>query len=193
VTHIAYLSLFGDVKTIKLIVLQSAISAALVCAQFAVAEHGTHAGDKQLDATMAAAVIVVHAFFNVFVVAVCTCLILWALAALVIGMLAAGAMQMTQLVKLNVLKEGLAITPRVLVARATSFKAATIAIVSRPAIVSVPATALFTAPVARVMLLALQEPLELLPVGLFKLIVKLALGSQTKLLVIDTSSGGSSH
>ncbi len=46
VTHIAYLPLLGDVKTIKMIILWSAIPAALVCAQFAVAEHGTHAGDK---------------------------------------------------------------------------------------------------------------------------------------------------
>ncbi len=34
------------------------------------------------------------------------------------------------------------------------------------------------------MLLALQEPPELLSVALFKLMAKLALGSQTKLLVI---------
>jgi hypothetical protein len=34
------------------------------------------------------------------------------------------------------------------------------------------------------MLLALQEPLELLSVALFKLMAKLALGSQTKLLVV---------
>jgi hypothetical protein len=37
VTHIAYLPLLGDVKTIKMIVLWSAIPAALVCAQFAIA------------------------------------------------------------------------------------------------------------------------------------------------------------
>jgi hypothetical protein len=61
VTHIAYLPLLGNVKTIKMIVLWSAIPAALVCAQFAVAEHGTCAGDKQLVvATVAAAIMVVH-------------------------------------------------------------------------------------------------------------------------------------
>ncbi len=46
VTHIAYLPLLGDVKTIKMIVLQRAIPATLACTQFAVAEHGTRAGDK---------------------------------------------------------------------------------------------------------------------------------------------------
>jgi hypothetical protein len=61
VTHIAYLPLFGDVKTIKMIVLQSVIPAALVCAQFAVAKRGTRAGDKQLVvATMVAAAVVVY-------------------------------------------------------------------------------------------------------------------------------------
>jgi hypothetical protein len=39
-------------------------------------------------------------------------------------------------------------------------------------------------PAARVMHLALQEPLKLLSVALFKLMAKLMLGSQTKLLVI---------
>ena len=66
-THIAYLPLLGDVKTIKMIVLQSAIPNALVCTQFTVAECRTCAGDKQLAvATVAAAVMVVHvvgAFF----------------------------------------------------------------------------------------------------------------------------------
>ncbi len=54
---------------------------------------------------------------------------------------------------------------------------------SRLAIASRPATALVMPPAARVVLLALQEPLELLPVALFKLMAKLALGSQ-KLLVV---------
>jgi hypothetical protein len=44
-----------------MIVLRSAIPAALVCAQFAVAECGTHAGDKQLVvSTVAVAIMVVH-------------------------------------------------------------------------------------------------------------------------------------
>jgi hypothetical protein len=80
VTHIPYLPLFGDVKTIKMIILQSAIPTALVCSQFAVAERGTCAGDKQLViATMVAAVMVVHVvgmLFNIVVVVVCARLIL---------------------------------------------------------------------------------------------------------------------
>jgi hypothetical protein len=99
-THIAYLSLLGDVKTIKMIVLWSGIPAALICTQFTVAEHGACAGDKQLIvATMAAAVMVVYvvgAFFNVDVVVVCVCLILWVLVALVVGILAVGAMRMAR-------------------------------------------------------------------------------------------------
>ncbi len=46
VTHIVYIPLLGDVKTIKMIVLWSVIPAAFVHAQFAIAEHGTRAGDK---------------------------------------------------------------------------------------------------------------------------------------------------
>jgi hypothetical protein len=46
VTHSAYLPLLGDVKTIKMIVLQSAIPTALVCTQYTVAERGTRAGAK---------------------------------------------------------------------------------------------------------------------------------------------------
>jgi hypothetical protein len=127
---------------------------------------------------------VVGAFFNVVVVVVCACLILWVLAALVVGMLAVGAMQMAWLVKLTILEGGLAIPARVLVAGAMSFEAGTIAVSSGPAIASRPATLLVLVPVARVMLLALQEPLELLPVAFFKLMAKLALGSQTKLLIV---------
>ncbi len=127
---------------------------------------------------------VVGAFFNVVVVVVCACLILWILAALVVGMLAVGAMQMARLFKLTVLGGGLAIPARVLVAGATSFKMATIAVASRPAIASRPATLFITPPEARVMLLALQEPLEFLSVALIKLMANLALGSQTKLLVV---------
>ncbi len=85
-----------------MIVLRSAIPAALVCAQFSIAGHGTRAGDKQLVvATVAAAITVVHIvgmFFNVVVAVVCACLILWVLAALVVGMLDVGAMQMARLV-----------------------------------------------------------------------------------------------
>ncbi len=127
---------------------------------------------------------VLGVFFYIVVVVVCACLILWVLAALIVGMLAVGIMQMARLVTLTILGGGLAIPARVLVARATSFEAATIAIVSRPAIAIRSATSLLTPPAARVMLLALQEPLELLPVALFKLMAKLALGSQMKLLVV---------
>ncbi len=68
---------------------------------------------------MAAVVMVVHlvgAFFNVVNVVVCTCLILWVLAALVVEMLAVGTMQMAWPVKLTILGKGLAIPARVLVA-----------------------------------------------------------------------------
>ncbi len=122
--------------------------------------------------------------FNIVVVVVCTCLILWFLVALIVGMLAVGAMQMARPVKLTVLVGGLAIPARVLVAGAMSFAAATIAVASRPVVASKPATTLVMPPEARVMLLALQEPLEFLSVALFKLIAKLALDSQTKLLVV---------
>ncbi len=170
-----------------MIVLRSAIPAALVCAQFVVAGSGALAGDKQLVvATMAAAVMVVHlvgAFFNVVVAVVCACLILRVLAALVVEMLAVGTMQMARPVKVTILEGGLAIPMRILVGGATSFKAATIAVAGRPAVATRPATLLILVPVARVMLLAIQEPLELLSVALFKLMMKLALGSQTKLLV----------
>ncbi len=188
VTHIAYLPLLGDVETIKMIVLLSAIPATFVRTQFTVTGCKTCAGDKQLVvATAAVAVMVVHvmgAFFNVDVAVVCACLILRILAALIVGMLAVGAMQMAQPVKLTVFKGGLAISTRVLVAGVTSFEAATITIASRPAVASRHATLLVLVPAARVMLLALQEPLELLSAALFKLMAKLALGSQTKLLVV---------
>ncbi len=101
----------------------------------------------------------VGAFFNVAVVVVCTCLILWVLAALVVGMLAVGAMQMAWPDKLTVLRGGLAIPTRVLVAGVMSSEAATIAVASRPAVSSRPATLLAMPPAARVMLSALQEPL----------------------------------
>jgi hypothetical protein len=90
-----------------MIVLRSAILAALVCAQFAIAERGTRAGDKRLVvATVMAAVMVVHvvgAFFNVVDVVVCACLILSVLVAPIIGILAVGTMQMAWLVKLIVI------------------------------------------------------------------------------------------
>ena len=108
----------------------------------------------------------------------------WVLAALIVGMLAVGTMQMAWPVKLTVLKGGLVNPTRVLVAGATSFEAATIAVVSRPAVASRPATSLVLVPAARVMLSALRELLELLSVALFKLMAKLALGSRTKLLII---------
>jgi hypothetical protein len=134
VTHIAYLPLLGDMKAIKMIVLWSAVSPPLIHAQIAVTECGTRARDKQLViATIAATVVVVHgvgAFFNIVLVVVHACLILWVLTALVVGMLAVNAMQMAWLVELTDLGRGLAITARVLVAGATSFKAAMIAIVS---------------------------------------------------------------
>jgi hypothetical protein len=79
---------------------------------------------------MAATIMVVHimgSFFNVVVVVVCACLILWVLAALIVGMLAVGAMQMARPLKLIVLGGGLASPMRVLVAGATSFEMATIA------------------------------------------------------------------
>ena len=66
----------------------------------------------------------------------------------------------------------------------TSFKAATIAVASRPAVDSRPAIALVMPRTAVVALSAFQEPLELLSVALFKLMAKLALGSQTKLLIV---------
>ncbi len=172
-----------------MIVLWSAISAALVHAQIGFTERGTCARDKQLViATMVAAIMVVHivgTFFNNDVgVVVCTCLILWVLMALVVGMLAVDTMQMAQLVELTVLGRGLAITVRVLVARATSFKAATIPVTSRPVVASRPAIAFVMPHMAVVALSAFQEPLELLPVALFELVMMLALGSRTKLLVV---------
>jgi hypothetical protein len=188
VTHIAYLPLFGDVKAIKMIVLQSAISAALFCAQIPITECRTQARDKQLViTTMAATIIVVHivgALFNLVAVAVCVCLILRILTALVIGMLAVDAMQMAWLVELTLIGRGLMITPRVLVARATSFKVATIAVASRPAIATRPAIVLVMPCTAVVVLLAFQEPLGLFPVTLIKLVAKRMLGSRTKLLIV---------
>ncbi len=164
VTHIAYLPLFGDVKAIWMIVFRSAISAVLVCTQIAVTECGACARDKQLIVTtMAVAVMVVQvigANFNEVVVVVCTCLILWVLMALVIGMLVVDAMQMARLVELTVLGGGLAINARDLVAGATSFEAATISVASRPVIVSRPAIALVMPCTAVVALLAFREPLE---------------------------------
>ncbi len=99
-------------------------------------------------------------------------------------MLAVGAMQMVQLVELTILERVLEITARVLIARATSFKAAAIAIASWSAIVSRPAIALVMSRMAVVVLSAFQKPLYLLPVTLFELMAKLALGSRAKLLVV---------
>jgi hypothetical protein len=123
-------------------------------------------------------------FFNVVVVVVCACLILWVLAALAVGMLAIGTIQITLLVKLTIPGGGLAIPTKILVAGARSFEAAMIALASRPAVASRPATALVTPLAARVTLSAFQEPLELLPVALFELMTKLVLGSRMKLLVV---------
>ncbi len=83
-------------------------------------------------------------FYNIVVfVVVRTYLVLWILMALVIGMLAVDAMQVARLiVELTLLRRGLAITGRVLIAGAMSFKAVTIAVSSRPAIVSRPVIAL---------------------------------------------------
>jgi hypothetical protein len=147
VTHIAYLPLLGDMKTIKMIVLRSTFPATLAQSQFVVAGRGACTGGKGLIVTtVAAAVMVVHvvgAFFNVVVVVVVgvvACLILRVLVALIVGMLAVGAMQMTRLVELTILEGGLAILARVLVAGATSFEAAMIAIQSSPAamLISIP-------------------------------------------------------
>jgi hypothetical protein len=139
-TNITYLPLFGDVKAIKMIVFRSAISAALVCTQIGITEHGTRARDKQLVvATMVVAIMVVHVmgtFFYVVIVVVRACLILWVLTALVVRMLAVDTMQMAWLVELTVLGRGLVIIRRVLVARAMSFKVATITVRSRPAVAS---------------------------------------------------------
>jgi hypothetical protein len=99
-------------------------------------------------------------------------------------MLAVDTMQMAWLVELTILRRGLVITARVLVARATRFEVAAIAIVSRPAIASRPATTLAMPRTTVVVLLAFQEPLELLPVMLLELMVKLALSSRTKLFVV---------
>jgi hypothetical protein len=185
-------SLLLDVKAIKMIVIQNAIAATLVCTQIAITECGTWARDKQLAvATMVVAIMVVHVMvvcFNVDVLVVCACLVLWVLTALVVGMLAVDAMQMAQLVELTVLGGSLAITVRVLVAGAMSFEAMMIAVVSRPAVASRPAIALATPHMAVVALLVFQEPLELLPVMLFELMAKLVLGSRTKLFCC-TSSG----
>ena len=123
-------------------------------------------------------------FLNAAVVVVRACLVLWVLMALVVGMLAVDTMQMAWLVELTILRRGLVITARFLVARATSFKVASIAIASRPAVASRPATALAMPRTTVVALLAFQESLELLPVMLFELMVKLALSSRTKLFVI---------
>ncbi len=135
-----------------------------------------------------AAVTVVHvmgASFNVIVVVVVVaCLILWVLAALVVGMLAVGAMQMARLLELTILKRGLAILAilailvEVPVAGATSFKATAIAVKSRPADTLAPTLT------ACITLSALQKPLELDPVAFFQLVTKLTLGGGAKLLVI---------
>ncbi len=109
---------------------------------------------------------VVGASFNVVVVVdVVACLILWVLAALVVGMLAVGTMQMAWLLELTVLKRGLAILAILVilagvpVAGATSFKATAIAVKSRPADTLAPILT------ACIMLSALQIPLELDPVA----------------------------
>jgi hypothetical protein len=71
-THIA--PLLGDVKAIKMIVLRSAISIALVCAEITVTECVTRARDKQLAvATMAAAIMVVHVVGAFFECSCCCC------------------------------------------------------------------------------------------------------------------------
>ncbi len=129
---------------------------------------------------------VLGAFFYIVVVVVLrSCLNLWVMTPLVVGMLTVNAMQMARLVELTVLREGLAINTRVLVAGArTSFEAATIAVASRPAVDSRPAIALVMPRTAVVALSAFREPLELLPVTFFELVAKLALGSRTKLLVV---------
>ncbi len=68
------LPLLGYMKTIKMIVLRSTISPALVCTQFIVARHGARTGGERLIfTTVAAAVMVVHIvglFFYVVVVVV---------------------------------------------------------------------------------------------------------------------------
>ncbi len=74
--------------------------------------------------------------FNVVIVVVCACLILWVLTALVVRMFAVDTMQMAWLVELTVLGRGLVITARVLVARATSSEALIMAVTSRPAVAS---------------------------------------------------------
>ncbi len=91
---------------------------------------------------------------------------------------------MAWLLELTNLGRGLAITARVLVPGATSFKAATIAVASRPAVMSKPAIVLAMPLMAVVALSAFQEPLELLPVTLFVHVAKLALGSRIKLFVV---------
>jgi hypothetical protein len=75
-------------------------------------------------------------------VVVCACLILWVLTALDVGMLAVGAMQMAWLVELTLLRGGLTIHARTLLARGRSFEVATITVASRSAIESRPAIAL---------------------------------------------------
>jgi hypothetical protein len=91
---------------------------------------------------------------------------------------------MAWLVELTVLGRGLTITASILVAGATSFETVMIIIASRPAIVSRPAIALAMPHTAVVVLSVFQEPLELLPGTIFKLVVKLVLGSRKKLLVV---------
>jgi hypothetical protein len=91
---------------------------------------------------------------------------------------------MAQLVQLAVLRRGLAITARVLVVKATSFEVATIAVARRPAVTSIPAIVLATQHMTVVALSAFQEPLELPPVTLLKLVAELALGSKTKLFIV---------
>jgi hypothetical protein len=91
---------------------------------------------------------------------------------------------MAWLVELAALRRSLGVAASVLVAKGTSFEAAAIAIASRPAVASRPAIALAMPTTTVLVLLAFQEPLELLPVALFKLVVELALGGKTKLVVM---------
>ena len=91
---------------------------------------------------------------------------------------------MAWLVELAVLRRGLAVAARVLVVRATNFEMAAIAVVSRSAIASRPAIVLALPTTTVVALSAFQKPLELLPVALFELMAELALGGETKLVVV---------
>ncbi len=87
---------------------------------------------------------------------------------------------MARLVELAVLRRGLVVAVRVLVVKASSFQVEVVAVAIRPAIVSRPAIAIVMPTTTVVVLLTGRKLLELLPIVLFELVVKLVLGGKTK-------------